>query len=293
MVRMQPLGLRRTDRRRRRTALGRVAIAIGLATAALSCRSSASPRAEPGENCTDRPATIVRIPQSAPATAFRVLVFTRHLGFAHASIAIGVEAVSVLGTATGFAVDATEDPSRFTDAGLAPYRVVIFLNTTGDVLDDAQQAAMERFLAAGNGWVGIHAAADTEYDWAWYQGLFGARFTGHSAIQTATIVVADSANASTRRLAPSLSRLDEWYDFASQPAAGARILVRVDEGSYSGGHMGAVHPVTWLRSYAGGRAWFTAMGHTSCAYVERPFLEHIRGGILWAAGMDDMPVAPL
>lgn len=275
-------------------ASGTLSVAALLALAVAGCNTSSSPgRSDLGEDCTARPASVITVPQPAPATVFRVLVFSRHLGFAHASIPIGIEAVTALGAATGFGVDATEDPSRFTDAGLAPYRAVVFLNTTGDVLDAPQQAAMERFIAAGNGWVGIHAAADTEYDWAWYQGLFGARFIGHSTVQTATIAVVDTANASTRRLAPSLARVDEWYNFATQPAAGARILVRVDEASYSGGRMGALHPVTWLRSYGGGRAWFTSMGHTSCAYTERPFLEHIRGGILWSAGNDGMPVAPL
>jgi cytochrome c len=260
---------------------------------ATGCHSSSEPMPALGEECTARPASVVTVPVPAPAERFRLLVFTRHLGFAHASIAVGIEAVRALGSATGFAVDATEDPARFTDAGLAPYAVVVFLNTTGDVLDGAQQGAMERWLATGHGWVGVHAAADTEYEWDWYQAMLGAHFVGHSAVQQATIAVADTANASTRRLAPTLARVDEWYDFASQPAAGTRILLRVDESSYNGGHMGVVHPLSWLHDYGGGRAWYTSMGHTSCSYTERPFLEHVRGGILWAAGMDGLAVAPL
>jgi type 1 glutamine amidotransferase len=280
-------GSRRTDGGRRITRTGWAILALA------ACHSSAAPRTEPGEDCTTRPADVVTVPTPTPAERFRVLVFTRHLGFAHASIPTGVEAVRALGTATGFAVDATEDPARFSDAGLAPYAVVVFLNTTGDVLDAAQQVAMERWLAAGHGWVGIHAAADTEYEWGWYQSMLGAHFVGHAAVQRATTIVTDTANASTRRLPPTLARLDEWYDFASQPAAGTRVLVRVDEATYTGGRMGAVHPLSWLHDYAGGRAWYTAMGHTSCSYTERPFLEHIRGGILWAAGMDGLVVQPL
>ena len=260
----------------------------------LACHSPSGPgKLAPGEECSVPRATTAAVSGQATVPSFRVLVFTRHVGFAHESIPIGIDAVQRLGSVTGFAVDATEDPSTFTDSGLAPYRVIMFLNTTGDVLNAAQQGAMERFIAAGNGWVGVHSAADTEYDWPWYQAMLGARFIGHSEIQTATIVVTDTANASTRRLAPSLSRLDEWYDFSSQPAVGTRILVRVDEATYSGGRMGAVHPVSWLQSYAGGRAWYTSMGHTSCTYTETPFLEHLRGGILWSAGMDTLTVPPL
>jgi len=258
------------------------------------CRSTPDrAAAAPGEECTTRPADVVTVPSPAPAAAFRVLVFTRHLGFAHASIPTGVEAVRALGRATGFSVDATEDPARFTDAGLAPYDVLVFLSTTGDVLDAAQQAAMQRWLAAGHGWVGIHSASDTEYGWPWYQEMLGTHFVAHPAVQQATVIVVDTANASTRHLRSPLSRVDEWYDFASQPASGARILVRVDERSYHGGHMGSSHPISWLHEYDGGRAWYTAMGHTSCSYSEKPFLEHIRGGILWAAGRDGMPVQPL
>jgi cytochrome c len=286
MGRMRPPGSRPTERVLRRLATA------GLLLAA-SCRSSSGPGPSLGEDCTASPASVVTVPVPAPAERFRVLVFTRTLGFRHASIPVAIEAARALGSATGFAVDATEDAARFTDAGLAPYAVVVFLSTTGDVLDATQQGAMERWLAAGHGWVGVHAAADTEYEWAWYQSMLGAHFVGHSAVQQATVVVSDTANASTRRLAPTLSRVDEWYDFAAQPAAGARMLVRVDESTYSGGHMGGTHPLSWLQSYGGGRAWYTAMGHTSCAWTERPFLEHVRGGILWAAGMDTLGVQPL
>lgn len=289
MARMRRPGSRRTERALH--LLRVLLVAAGFLAA--GCRSSSEPKRPIGEECTASPASVVTVPSPAPAEQFRVLVFTRHLGFAHASIPVAVEAVRALGAATGFAVDATEDPSRFTDAGLAPYAVVVFLSTTGDVLDAAQQGAMERWVAAGHGWVGIHAAADTEYDWSWYQSMLGAHFIGHSTIQPATIAVVDAANASTRRLPSPLSRVDEWYDFASQPAAGAHVLVRVDEATYKGGRMGAVHPVSWLQQWDGGRAWFTAMGHTSCSWTERPFLEHIRGGILWAAGMDGLPVQPL
>ena len=272
----------------------RALLVAGTLLAAPGCHSSSNPATPAlGEECTVRPADVVAVPSPAPAAAFRVLVFTRHLGFAHASIPIGIEAVRALGTATGFSVDATEDPARFSDAGLAPYDVVVFLNTTGDVLDAAQEAAMQRWFAAGHGWVGIHSASDTEYQWPWYQEMLGTHFVGHPAVQKATVIVVDTANASTRRLSSPLSRVDEWYDFASQPASGTHILVRVDEGSYSGGHMGPSHPLSWLHEYGGGRAWYTAMGHTSCAYTEKPFLEHVRGGILWAAGRDGAAVQPL
>ena len=182
-------------------------------------------------------------------------------------------------------VEATEDPAVFTAANLARFRVVIFLNTTGDVLDAAQQVAMEQFIAAGGGFAGVHSAADTEYGWPWYGGLVGAYFQSHPPIQTATLNVVDAAHPATSTLPLQFTRTDEWYDFQSVPAAAVRILLTVDEGTYTGATMGAPHPISWSHTYAGGRAWYTAMGHTIESYTESLFVQHLTGGILWAAGL--------
>ena len=253
-----------------------------------ACSSSTTPHsAQRLRGCTDASGA----PVNPPAT-FAVLVFTRTAAFVHASIPDGVAALRALGSVTGFSVDETSDAARFTDAGLAPYRAVVFLSTTGDVLDDTQQAAFERWLAAGHGWVGIHSASDTEYDWPWYQSMLGAHFAGHPAIQKATVHVVDAAHVSTRPLPATIARTDEWYNFNQQPA-GAHVLVTIDESSYQGGTMGSTHPMSWMKDLDGGRVWYTAMGHTSESYAEIPFLEHLRGGILWAARMDTLTTCPL
>ncbi len=214
--------------------------------------------------------------------AFAVLLFSKTAAFHHDSIPAGIEAIENLGRNHGFGVDATEDAAAFTDANLARYRAVVFFNTTGDVLDDAQQAAFERYIRSGRGFVGIHSATDTEYDWPWYGSLVGAYFRRHPAIQPATLVV-DRAHPSTAHLPVRWRRTDEWYNFRQEPAPDLRILVRIDEGSYAGGSMGANHPVTWCHEFDGGRAWYTAIGHTAEAYAEPLFLEHLLGGIRWAA----------
>jgi type 1 glutamine amidotransferase len=229
-------------------------------------------------------ATASRGPRPAAADAsFAVLIFSRTLGYRHDSIPAGVAALRELGQAGGFSVDATENPAVFSDAGLAPYRAVVFLSTTGDVLDAAQQAAFERYIRAGGGFVGVHAASDTEYDWPWYGGLLGAYFASHPAVQTATLHVGEADHPSTKGLPASWLRRDEWYNFRQQPA-GVRVLLRVDEASYSGGKMGASHPISWYHEYDGGRAWYTALGHTSSGFADPPFRAHLLGGIRWAAG---------
>jgi type 1 glutamine amidotransferase len=219
----------------------------------------------------------------------RVLVFSRTTGFRHDSIPDGIAAIRRLGNEHGFAVDATEDASVFADDTLAPYSAVVFLMTTGDVLDDSQQAAFERFLAKGNGFAGVHSAADTEYDWPWYGGLVGAYFKSHPAIQPASIAIADSAHASTRMLPALWTRTDEWYNFQSNPRGRVHVLAALDEKTYTGGEMGGDHPISWCRFYEGGRSWYTALGHTRESYSEPLFLQHLLGGIQFAAGWPECP----
>jgi len=225
-----------------------------------------------------------------PPIGRRVLVFSKTTGFRHDSIPDGIAAIRRLGGERGFSVDATEDASLFEDSRLAPYAAVVFLCTTGDVLDDDQQAAFQRYIEKGRGFVGVHSAADTEYDWPWYGGLVGAYFKNHPAIQPAAIRIADSVHASTRDLPPLWERTDEWYNFQTNPRARAHVLASLDESTYSGGEMGGDHPIAWCQFYDGGRAWYTALGHTRESYAEPLFLGHLLGGIRFAAGFpDDCP----
>jgi type 1 glutamine amidotransferase len=215
----------------------------------------------------------------------RVLVFTKTTGFRHDSIARGVALVRSLGASHGFAVDSTEDSSRFTHKGLTRYRAVVFLNTTGDVLNRRQQAAFEAFVRRGGGWVGVHSAADTEPDWPFYGALLGggAWFLSHPQIQAATLEVEGTTHLSTRHLPATFSFTDEWYNFASNPRDGARVLLTIDESSYDPGPdaMGD-HPIAWLRFVDKGRAWYTNLGHRSETYDDPDFVAHLLGGIQWA-----------
>ena len=249
-----------------------VAVAVLAATAA--CGSTPD-RPEPGQT-------------SAPATAtsdrFRVLVFTRTTGFRHQSIADGVAAVRELGDAAGFDVDATEDPDAFTDNDLKRYAAIVFLSTTGDVLPPEGQEAFERYIRAGGGFVGVHAATDTEFDWPFYGRVVGAYFKRHPAVQPARLKVEDPAHVSTQGLPDPWERTDEWYDFRTNPRAHVHVLLTIDETSYTGGGMGKDHPVAWCHAVDGGRAWYTALGHTKETFAERSFRAHLRGGIEYAAG---------
>jgi cytochrome c len=226
-------------------------------------------------------------PRAASADEPRILVFSETAAFRHDSIPAAVEAVRALGAQNGFSVDATEDPQAFTDNNLAAYRAVMFLLTTGNLLDDNQRGAFQRYIEAGNGYVGVHSASDTGYDWPWYGGLVGTYFANHPHIQPAVLHVEDGTHPSTLGLPPTWSRTDEWYDFRTNPrdAPDIHVLVTLDESSYSGGLMGGDHPWSWYHAYDGGRAWYTAGGHTIESYSEDLFLRHLLGGIQYAAGI--------
>jgi type 1 glutamine amidotransferase len=242
-----------------------------------------------------------RPPEPAPPTAatasgaapagFRVLVLTRTAGFRHASIADGLAAIRDLGREHGFAVDDTADAARI-GPGLAAYRAVVFLSTTGDLLDPGQQAALERYLQGGGGWVGVHGAADAEYDWPWYGRLVGAWFKRHPAVQPATVQPAAGAAALAGNLPARWRRTDEWYDLRANPRGRVRVLATVDESSYTGAEMGTDHPIAWCHEYDGGRAWYTALGHTSESFQEPQYLAHLLAGIRYAAGQTPTRCTP-
>jgi type 1 glutamine amidotransferase len=223
---------------------------------------------------------------AAQPPAFKVLVFSATAGFRHASIPDGIALIQALAATNNFAVDATEDASLFTEVNLAQYKVIVFLNTTSDVLTNAQQmVALQHYVQAGGGWVGVHAASDTLHSWPWYGELVGAYFVSHPAIQSATIKVEDRVDPSTSMLPAAWVRTDEWYNFNLDPRSRVHVLAALDESTYSGGAMGADHPIAWSQYYDGGRAWYTASGHTSESYAEPLFQAHLLGGILFAAGV--------
>ncbi len=222
----------------------------------------------------------------APPKQDRVLVFSKTEAFRHASIETGVEAIRQLGDEHGFGVDATEDAAMFTENNLKNYRAVIFLNTTGDVLDPSQQDEFERFIQAGGGYVGVHGATDTEYDWPWYGKLAGAYFESHPNnpnVRSGVFRVLRKDHPSTEGLPDRWEREDEFYNFHSiNPDL--NVLVDIDETTYEGGANGDNHPMSWHHEYDGGRAWYTAMGHTDETYAEPLFLQHLLGGIRYAMG---------
>ena len=213
----------------------------------------------------------------------KLLVFSKTEGFRHGSIEKGVEAMKILGEQNGFMVDATEDATYFAEEILKEYSAVIFLNTTGDILNDVQQADFERYIQAGGGFLGIHAATDAEYGWPWYNKLVGAYFKGHPKIQEARLNIIDKNHPATKSMSDTWMKTDEWYNFRDiNPEI--KVLIEIDETSYEGGENGEHHPISWYHDYDGGRSFYTEMGHTDATFENPDFLKHVLGGITYAIG---------
>ena len=216
----------------------------------------------------------------------RVLVFSKTSGYHHASIPNGIAAIQKLGQENGFDVDTTTNSSFFNEDSLKNYSTVIFLSTTADVLNSDQEVAFERYVQSGGGYVGVHAATDTEYDWGWYGRLVGAYFLSHPAQQEAVLNIVDTNNNSTKHLPRQWKRKDEWYNF-KKISKDIHVVMTLDEKSYTGGANGDFHPMAWYHDYDGGRAFYTALGHTEESYTDPLYLKHLLSGIQYAIGNNE------
>jgi len=235
---------------------------------------------------------------------FKVLLVTETAGWHHESIDNGIVAIKNLAATHNFDLTRQQDAIKITEAGLKPYDVVIFLSTTANIFDEDEQKAFENYIKSGKGYVGIHAASDTEYDWEWYTKLVGRMFHIHPAQQTAKLKILDHNFPGLEHFPDTLLWTDEWYEFGPEKISGLNYLVAVDENSYNpvvtwqnrdldpktgkmvarnGEGMGDLHPISWYHEFDGGRAFYTALGHIEKVYENQWFLDHLYGGIYYAA----------
>ena len=230
--------------------------------------------------------TQVLVQKNTPSKAGElphILVFTKTKAYRHKNISDGVYALREIGKGT-FVVEQTEDAGVFTIENLKRFPAIVFFSTTGDVLNKEQQRAFEQYIHSGGGFVGIHAAADTEYDWPWYGQLVGAWFKDHTEVILATVRREDKTHISTINFPDSWRRADEWYRFRTNPRENVRVLVTVNDQDLGEITMNGDHPISWMHEFEGGRAWYTGMGHTKESFLEPEFRKHVLGGIVWAMG---------
>ncbi|WP_144211507.1 ThuA domain-containing protein [Shewanella donghaensis] len=230
--------------------------------------------------------------EAAQAKQFRALLFTKTAGWHHQSILEGVTAVKQLAQKHHFDYEWHEDAKQINSKNLARFDVIMFLNTTGDILNPEQQQAMQAFIQSGKGFVGVHSASDTEHQWPWYTKLVGRKFVIHPPIQTAKINVIDDQFPGVALMPETFLWTDEYYHFSEPYSDNLKYILSVDETSYQASAqwgelkvegMGKFHPLAWYQEVDGGRSFYTALGHIPATYDDPLFLQHLYGGIYWAA----------
>jgi uncharacterized protein len=220
-----------------------------------------------------------------------VLAFSKTTGYRHNSIPFGLKMMSDLAQERKWVLTATEDAELFTPEFLKSFDVIVFLNPTLDVLNENQQKNFESFMNSGKGFVGIHAAADCEYDWAWYGQLNGAFFKTHPQCQTGTVIFenTDHPTMASFKGMPSYRTIDEWYTFKANPRAKVHVLARLDETSLDAETMKddkwkmGDHPLIWYQEMGKTRSYYTVFGHTPEAFQDQKIKEHIGGAVDWVA----------
>ena len=225
---------------------------------------------------------------------FKALIVTTTNGWHHESLHAGVIALKEMATRNYFDAVLMEDPNSFTIKNLEQYHVIIFLNTSGDIFNLEQQKVLEQFIQSGKGFVGIHSASDTEYDWEWYTKLVGRMFHIHPVVQTGKLQVLDTTFPGLQGFSQGKLWTEEWYEFSEEKVKDLHYVLAVDESTYNpkvswpqrnikGEGMGKIHPVAWYHNFDGGRSFYTALGHLPRNFSNEAFLSHLYAGILWAA----------
>ena len=221
-----------------------------------------------------------------------LLLYTKTAGFRHKSITTGKDAFKLWAKQENWIIHNSESPTDVNTKHLSNIDVVVFLNTTLDVLDESSRKAFQRFINEGGGFVGIHAASDTEFNWPWYYQMIGAYFKNHPKVQVATLKIhQDTKHPSISHLKDSLTIKDEWYNFRDDVLKRVNVLMTIDENSYKGHNKDKSHPISWYHYFDGGRIFYTGMGHTLEIYKNPDFINHVKSAVNWAGKRIDVPLS--
>ncbi|MAC86594.1 MAG: Crp/Fnr family transcriptional regulator [Gammaproteobacteria bacterium] len=214
-----------------------------------------------------------------------LLVIYETQGFVHKeAIREGKIMMTKIGKEKNYNVIFTDNSASFKEQYLEKIDVIIFLCTTLDILNENEEKAMKKFIRNGGGFIGIHSATDTEYEWEWYGKLVGAYFMNHPEIQKATIITEKKHHFLTDHLKGRWKIIDEWYNFKDfNPDI--NVLLSLDESTYEGGENGNYHPISWFHEFEGGRSFYTGLGHVGKTYNDPRFVKMINKAILYTSGL--------
>jgi type 1 glutamine amidotransferase len=222
-------------------------------------------------------------PYAPRSGSFKMLVYSATKGFRHGSIEAGKAMLQSIATAQGFEITATETNELITPEGLAPFEIIFFMNSTGDIFNETEQKTYEDWMTMHNGaFGGTHSSTDTENGWAFYSEVTGQYYNGHSAVISGDIQfeAAMVNHPALKGLPNPWQRNEEWYNFNTfqewTAKPGFQVLGRTSAGS------GTNRPIMWLREWGNFRSFYTALGHESVVFEDPLIKQHLTGGIMWA-----------
>jgi len=241
--------------------------------------------------CVALSAGILAVPAAA-ASKGRILVYSGSTGYRHESIPAAVEALKAIGAKAGYTVDASEDPEVFSAENLKQYKILVLISNSTDPkkpesewFTGSRRDALQGFLKDGKGVIGLHAAADSHYNWPWYGQMIGGYFERHpKGTPKGTLTVVDAKHPATAKLPKTIERNDEWYYYKDfNPTM--RVLVTIDPASIGDGETDVnPNPLVWCHDFGGGRVFYSALGHTPESYSEPYMVNLLAGALAYAAG---------
>ena len=219
------------------------------------------------------------------------ILFWRHsAGFEHSYLPDAEVAFKKLGKANDWRVLTTHRLDRITPENLEKLDVLAFATTGNLDFSDEQKQGILDFVKNGKGFLGVHNATDTCYDWPEYGEMLGGWFNGHPWHQEVGIVVEDGDHPATRMLAEQFTVTDEIYTFKNWDRSKTHVLMRLDNETVDlekGNRDDHDYAMGWCHNYGKGRVMYTALGHPDALWHQDWFLEHIAGCIRWAGGLED------
>jgi type 1 glutamine amidotransferase len=219
-------------------------------------------------------------PSASPpaASPIRVLMLTATAGFRHDAIETARTVMVSLGPANGFTVATTEALNRFSRTGLADVDVIMFALTSGELpLNADQRTTLIDAVNEGKGFIGIHSATDTLYEFPDYGRLVGAYFKEHPWTQVGRLIVEDPSHpAAGGRDAFSLE--EEFYTFRDNPRGRVQVLLRLDPASVGAS---GDYPLAWAQAFGSGRAYYNALGHFGATWRDQRFQSQLIAAIRW------------
>jgi type 1 glutamine amidotransferase len=219
--------------------------------------------------------------------SFKMLVYSRTTGYRHDSIAQGKTMLREIAAEQGFEITETEVNDLITPEGLAEFEIIFFMNSTGDIFNQTEEAAFQQWMETKNGaFAGTHSATDTEEGWAFYKEVTGQYYNGHVNANTPGAIQFEADMLQFPALVgiPNpWQRNEEWYNFNSfqewSTKEGFKVLGRKQVDN---------QPIMWIREFGNWRSFYTAIGHDAAVFRDPAVKQHLTGGIMWAVRRDHL-----